>query len=142
MLENWEAGKQREQKDSILDGVPKSMPALLRAQRIGEKAARLGFDWAAADVKEKVVEEAQEFIAACATEEGDEAKAKEEFGDLLFTLSQLGRKMDFNTEELLNRATDKFSTRFKRMEKDSQNDLQSLDAQELDGLWEQAKAKD
>lgn len=139
VLKNWEKDKQKKQRKSVLDGVPKSMPALLKAQRIGEKAARLGFDWAnAIDVKAKIREELEEFLSAF-SEDPDSKEAKEEFGDLLFSVSQLGRHLGYNTEDLLNRATAKFSKRFKHMEANSSKNLQELGEKELDKLWNTAK---
>lgn len=141
VLENWERIKQKELSgnQSILDGVPRSMPALLRAQRTSEKAARVGFDWEhIAAVREKIAEEIQEFVAAL--ESGPQSvEAKLEFGDLLFSLVQLGRKLEYDCEDLLHLATTKFTQRFKRMEQRAPRPLKDLTVKELDDLWEQVK---
>lgn len=140
VLKNWEKIKQADRKDTegILDGVPKSMPALLRSHRIGEKVARVNFDWDTAEnIKEKVQEELTEFLQASAT---DRAHQEEEFGDLLFTLAQLARKMSFNSEDLLQRANQKFINRFKKVEALAGADQANWQRDNLEKLWEQVKS--
>jgi MazG family protein len=142
VLNNWEQLKQKElPKDkSILDGVPRSMPALLRAQRLGDKAARVGFDWKTADdVLPKVTEELKEIAEA-----KDKKAQDEELGDLLFVLVQWARKSGRNAEEVLSAANDKFTRRFKEMERShahtgSEKRLSDLTQDHLETLWNEAK---
>jgi MazG family protein len=147
VLNNWEQLKQKElPKDkSILDGVPRSMPALLRAQRLGDKAARVGFDWKSADdVLPKVAEELREIAEAT-----DKKAQDEELGDLLFVLVQWARKSGRTAEEVLSAANDKFTRRFKEMERSfgqrsisqasNENRLSDLSQEELEALWNEAK---
>ncbi|RMG45278.1 MAG: nucleoside triphosphate pyrophosphohydrolase [Candidatus Dadabacteria bacterium] len=141
VLENWEAikNKKRTRGSSMLDGVPEAMPALLVSHRLGEKTARVGFDWErVSDVKEKVVEELGELVEAL--ESKDSEKISEEFGDLLFVLAQLIRKSGFNAEELLKAANKKFINRFKHMEQNTEKPLEKLTAEELEALWQEAKS--
>ena len=116
--QRWEAAKQREKgRQSLLDGVPRTLPALTRAQRIQEKAAAVGFDWPTiAPVWEKVAEELAELRTACAA--GDDAAIAEEFGDLLFALVNLGRFLQLSAEETLRKAIDKFERRFHGIEQE------------------------
>jgi tetrapyrrole methylase family protein/MazG family protein len=140
VLKNWEKIKQADRKDTegILDGVPKSMPALLRSHRIGEKVARVNFDWDTAEnIKEKVHEELTEFLQASPN---DRAHQEEEFGDLLFTLAQLARKMSFNSEDLLQRANQKFINRFKKVAALAGADQANWQRDKLEELWEQVKS--
>ena len=113
----WERRKARERPAdaSALDGVPTAMPALLRAHRVSDKAAGVGFDWPdRASVRAKVGEELQELDEALAA--GDEAHILEEYGDLLFALVNLGRKLPVGAEDALRAATLKFEGRFRRLE--------------------------
>lgn len=140
VLKNWEKIKQEERKgkESVIDGVPRAMPSLLRAVRLGEKAARVGFDWAEAnDVVAKVKEEVAEFCEA--SKESSKEHLTEEFGDLLFVLSQWARKLGINAEDALRVTNDKFTKRFKHMEANAGKPLSDLSTQELERLWEQAK---
>jgi|688.fasta_scaffold84392_2 ATP diphosphatase len=156
VLENWEAIKLQEkaeagaQKKGLLDGLPRSMPALMRAHEIGERCARVGFDWDSAEgVAEKVREELTEFLEEAAPQAGGRANQSserivEEFGDLLFTLAQQSRLLGFNAEEALAAANAKFSKRFKALEtfafeQHSDIPLGRLSAEQLQALWLQAK---
>ena len=137
---NWEESKQKEKKrDSILDGVPISLPALLRSRRIQEKAANVGFDWEKMEqVLSKVDEEICELKEAMTENKG----INEELGDVLFTIVNLSRHLDINPEQALNESTNKFMKRFKRIEKDLKNkkiDIKKLSFEELDILWEKNK---
>jgi len=137
---NWEESKQKEKKrDSILDGVPISLPALLRSRRIQEKAANVGFDWEKMDqVLSKVDEEIEELKEAIIENKG----INEELGDVLFTIVNLSRHLDINPEQALNESTNKFIKRFKKIEKDLKNkkiDFKKLSLEELDILWEKNK---
>jgi MazG family protein len=120
VLEQWEVIKAREQKDagerrSILKGVPKALPALLRAYEIGQRVAAVGFDWAKTEhVVEKIEEEVAELRGALAGE-GRE-RAEEEMGDLLFSIVQLARQLNIEPESALRKANEKFTTRFEGVE--------------------------
>ncbi len=136
---NWEKIKLKEKGNkSVLGGVPKSLPALVKAMRIQEKARGVGFDWENEDqVWEKVMEELQEF-----QEEKDAAKKAGEFGDLLFSLINYSRFVDINPEEALERTNKKFISRFKYLEEASKEDgknLEDLSLNEMDAYWEKAK---
>lgn len=140
VLENWERIKKdaKGSKTGMLDGLPKSLPALLKAHRIGEKVGRVGFDWeSAAQITHKINEEIKELQQAQSL--ADSGKIAEEFGDLLFTLAQWARKSGMNAEEALSKANDKFKRRFAKMEALSHGDLAELDEGALQDLWEQAK---
>lgn len=141
VVRNWEMLKQKEKGDktiSILDGVPESLPALARAQKIQLKARQVGFDWATIDgVYEKVAEEIAELKAAQSP-----AEQAEELGDLLFVLVNVGKWLDIDVESALREANLKFSKRFKATEqlankRNLQMEKMSLEA--LDALWEEAK---
>ena len=145
VLVNWEKLKQDERKaenKSLLAGVPQSMPALLKASRLTEKAARVGFDWRRTeDVFDKVDEEIAELREAVAS--GDPTHVEEEIGDLLFTIANLARKVNVNPEEALQSTNRKFMRRFESMEgnvRQRGQDLDQLELEEMDQLWDQAKA--
>ena len=129
---------------SVLDGVPRSLPALLRAQRIQEKAARIGFEWKnAAGAWTKIKEEVREMDEALAGGEG--AKLEEELGDLLFAIVNVARLLGVDAEGCLQRSADKFRRRFMRMERDIAAEGQSLaetSPERMDRLWEAAKARE
>ena len=139
----WEERKaqERESRASVLDGVPQAMPALLRAHKVSRKAAVVGFDWPDRDsVRKKVDEELEELDAALAA--GDEAGTAEEFGDLLFTLVNLGRHLPSTAEDALRMATSKFETRFRRVEDALAAQGRSVHAtplEELEALWQAHK---
>ena len=138
VLKNWEriksAGKKED--EGILSGVPRAMPALLRAQRIGEKVSRVGFDWPTVDeVKAKVVEELNEFLET--DMQSDPAHCVEEFGDLIFSIAQLGRLMKLDVEAVATAANDKFTRRFEGVEKKAGKKLDgvSFTRADLEKLW-------
>lgn len=143
VLVNWEKIKQQEKsaRQSMLDGLPKALPALLKAYRLGQKAARVGFDWPDIEgVLQKISEEIRELHEARTTH--DERRIEDEFGDLLFTLANLGRHLDIDPEGALRRATDRFMQRFQWMEHEATRRglvLNALDAAQWDALWEEAK---
>ncbi len=140
----WEARKLRERGAgaSLLDGIPRTLPALLRAWRLGDRAATVGFDWPeASNVLDKFDEERLEFDAALVARNPEQMKA--EFGDLLLTLVSLGRKLAIDPEAALREATDRFDARFRNMETQARNQgvgLNALDPPGLDALWRAAKA--
>lgn len=145
--QNWEKLKLKEKGNkSVLGGVPTSLPALVKAMRIQEKARGVGFDWEEkAQVWEKVEEEMQEFKAEFNVEKGGkihEERASAEFGDLLFSLINYARFMDINPEEALERTNQKFIKRFQYLETQSAKDGKSISEMtlaEMDTYWEQAK---
>jgi MazG family protein len=145
VLVNWEKLKSDERKaenKGVLSGVPQSMPALLRAGRLTEKAGRVGFDWRRTqDVFDKLDEEIGELHEAI--ESGDKSKVHEELGDLLFTIANIARKLEVNAEEALQSANRKFTRRFESMESrvhGSGRNLDQLTLEEMDALWDEAKA--
>lgn len=138
----WEKLKKDEgKKKSILGGVPNELPALLKAFRIGEKARRVGFDWEDADgILSKLQEEVEELNEA--REKRDETEIEHEYGDLLFTLANIGRFLKVNPEEALRKSTNRFTRRFKIMERLSDErglDITSLTLEEWNELWNEAK---
>lgn len=140
--ENWEETKQKEKnRKSILDGVPISLPALLKSRRIQEKASSVGFDWEKINqVLLKVDEELDELKESINVNKG----INEELGDVLFTIVNLSRHLDINPEQALNQSTNKFISRFKEIEKDLKNkqvNMNELSVKELDVLWEKNKLK-
>lgn len=141
VLKKWEVLKKKEGKCSVIEGVPKGLPALLKAYRLGEKTSRVGFDWPDAEgILEKIEEEAHELHAA--RQSGDESGTDHEYGDLLFTLANLGRFLKIDPEGALRRAANRFMERFRYIEnkaRKSKRTLQSLSAKEWNKLWEDAK---
>ena len=143
VLENWERIKQKklEAGKSVLDGVPKMLPALQRAQRTSEKAARIGFEWnTVEEIRDKVSEELKEFLETCFDKSFTEAQQKDEFGDMFFALVQLARRMGYEAEDLLNQSTNKFTRRFKHMESLSEKPLAELSLEKMDQLWNLVKS--
>ena len=137
---NWEKLKLKEGKKSVLEGVPSSLPALVKASRIQEKVKGIGFDWEnQEDVWLKVQEELQEFKEEV---ERNSAKKEEEFGDLLFSLVNFARFVDINPENALARTNKKFINRFQAMEELISSDNKTLNDMNLtamDVYWEKAK---
>jgi tetrapyrrole methylase family protein / MazG family protein len=145
VLVNWEKLKSEERKaenKSVLSGVPASLPALLKASRLTEKAARVGFDWRRTDdVFDKLDEEIGELREAVAS--GDKTKMLDEIGDLLFTIANIARKVEVNAEEALQSTNRKFMRRFESMEKqvhERGQNLDQLELEEMDRLWDEAKS--
>lgn len=145
VLVNWEKLKSEERKaesKSVLSGVPAALPALLKGSRLTEKAARVGFDWRRTeDVFDKLDEELEELREA--VHGGDASGIHDEIGDLLFTIANIARKLDVNAEEALQSTNRKFMRRFETMEKrvhESGRNIDQLTLEELDGLWNEAKA--
>lgn len=143
VLRNWESIKLRnEDRKAMLDGVPRSLPALLAAYRIQEKVSSVGFDWKTpAEVVPKIHEEVDEFLEAF--REGTPGAVEEEFGDLLFSLVNLARRAGINAEFALSASNAKFRRRFGRMEDDIRAAGKSVDAlglAELDRFWDAVKA--
>ena len=145
--QNWEKIKLTEKGNvSVLGGVPKSLPALIKAMRIPEKARGVGFDWEEPEqVWDKVKEEMGEFEAEFQVGAGskiDQEKAAAEFGDLLFSLINYARFIDINPEEALERTNIKFISRFQYLEqaaKAAGKNLSEMSLAEMDVYWEEAK---
>lgn len=145
VLEQWEEIKAREQQSagerkSLLKGVPKTMPALLRAHEIGTRVAAVGFDWERTDdVITKIEEEVQELRAAA--HEGRE-RTEEEMGDLLFAMANLARKLGIDAESALRKANEKFTGRFTKVEEvfgQRGKSLQEATLEEMEEVWQQIK---
>jgi tetrapyrrole methylase family protein/MazG family protein/ATP diphosphatase len=151
VLRNWEAIKVSEKEGrGLLDGVPRSLPALHRAQRMSEKVSRVGFDWPdGRGSRDKVTEEVRELDEAIAT--GDPARVEHELGDLLFALVNLARHQRIDAETALRKASERFRVRFEHVEarvreahggwpagRDGKPG-RGLPLEELDGYWEEAK---
>lgn len=144
VMNNWEKLKKKEGKKTVLEGVPNSLPSLLKAERIQQKAARVGFDWEnREDVLPKLEEELNEFKTELINPNGiDKEKMTEEFGDLMFTMVNLARKYDIVPEDALQNANRKFINRFNKVEqktKDLGKSISDFTVQELDIFWEDAK---
>ena len=148
VLEQWEELKREERNavaalpSSALDGVPRELPGLLRAQRLQDKASRVGFDWpeisgAMAKVEEELGE-LKEAIGSAVPE-----AVEEELGDVLFSLVNLARFLNLSAEDALRRSVARFATRFQHMEEAVQRDgrrLKEMSIEEMDRLWEEAKS--
>ena len=144
---NWEEIKKTEKnhldRKSVLDGIPVALPALMKAEKIQKKAADVGFDWEKIEeVMDKVEEELEELKEAINLEKNDEKKEKfkEELGDLLFTLVNLGRFLKVDSTDALNKTIQKFDRRFRYVE-DSCN-IKEATLEEMDNLWNEAKSKE
>jgi MazG family protein len=144
VLTNWEKIKRGESAGSrgLFDGLPKGLPALQQAARMGEKAGRLGFDWpTVAGVREKVDEELREFEEAVVA--GDRDAMTHELGDLLFSISQWARHLGLQPEESLRAGCDRFKQRFSHMQSlaaaQRENGLDGLSIDEMEVYWQRAK---
>lgn len=138
---NWERLKLKDGKTSVLQGVPKSLPALVKAWRIQEKVSGVGFDWDHKNqVFSKVEEELQEFHHEIASQNPDSMES--EFGDVLFSLINYARFININPENALERTNKKFIKRFQYMErqiKHQNKDINDLSVEQMDALWNEAK---
>lgn len=139
---NWEKLKLKEGKTSVLEGVPKSLPAMVKAQRIQDKARGVGFDWDNEEqVWEKVQEELTEFKAE-ADKESNIDRIEDEFGDVIFSLINYARFKGINPEDALERTNKKFIKRFQYLETESKKDgkeLGKMTLEEMDEYWNRAK---
>jgi len=144
-LESWESRKGKEKKEqtgkhSVLAGVPLNLPALLQANIISSKVARVGFDWEKEeDVWAKLEEELAEFRDA-----RNRREKEEELGDILFTLVNIARKHKINPEDALRLANAKFRKRFDQLEQKVHNsgkDMKEMELKELDAIWDEVKKK-
>ena len=138
---NWEQLKLKEGKESVLSGVPKALPALIKANRIQDKVAGVGFDWEAPEqVFDKVKEELDELSEAVTL--GQKQDIESEFGDVLFSLINYARFLGLDPEAALERTNKKFIKRFKYLEQQAKaqnKTLKSMTLEEMDVYWEQAK---
>ena len=143
--DNWEKIKLTEGRKSVLGGVPHSLPSLVKAYRIQEKASGAGFDWdKTSQVWDKVVEELNEFKkeVECAEEDCDKIRLEQEFGDLLFALVNYARFIDINPETALERTNRKFIRRFQYVEQGAEKSgkaLHQMSLEEMDVFWNEAK---
>ena len=145
VLRNWEQMKKEEKQAEgkvFFSGIPAGLPALMKAQRVSEKASRIGFDWSSVDgVIEKIREELGEVEEAIA----DRSGVEEELGDILFAVVNLARKLGFDAENTLQDANRKFIGRFEFIEKasvEAGRELESYAADELEKLWKEAKRRE
>jgi len=146
-VENWERIKKTEkgaERKSALAGIPPHLPALMKAQKLTEKAARVGFDWEHVDqVFAKVLEELHELEETMV--EGDQARMEAELGDLLFAIVNLGRYLSLNPEQALGKTISRFTQRFGYIEETLHaggRQMKDATLEEMDLLWEEAKGKE
>jgi tetrapyrrole methylase family protein/MazG family protein len=144
LIDNWEKIKKKEKgaaRKSALSGVPSHLPALLKAHKISEKAARVGFDWSRADeVFAKVLEELKEFEETML--EGNQERMEAELGDLLFAIANLGRFLSLDPEDALRKTISRFMKRFEHIENSlhkSNREIRDASLDEMEKLWEEAK---
>ena len=148
VVTNWERLKAREpearDRESVLDGVPPTLPALMRAAEVQKRASRVGFDWEdVAGPLDKIDEETRELRAAHAN--ADAGGLAEEIGDLLFAVVNASRFCGVDPEDALRQTMEKFGRRFRRIEdraRSSGRDLREMSLEEMDQIWEEAKADD
>ena len=138
---NWEALKLSEGKESVLEGVPKGLPALIKAQRMQEKAAGVGFDW---NTKDQVWDKFQEELSELgdALSNGDAGAIEDEFGDVLFSLINYARFLKINPESALERTNQKFMCRFKYIEAQAKaqgTSIDKLSLNQMEAFWQEAK---
>lgn len=142
--QNWEKLKLKEGKRSVLAGVPKSLPALVKSVRLQDKAAQVGFEWEnIAGVSEKVKEEWRELEAAI--QQKNQLEIESEFGDLLFSLMNYARYLKIDPENALEKTNRKFKSRFEVIENaadESGKDMEQMSLDEMNAFWELAKSKE
>ena len=137
---NWEQLKMKEGKKSVLSGVPSSLPAMVKAYRMQDKTAQVGFEWENAEqVWEKVEEEIQEFKEVA--NGTDQDKIEEEFGDILFSMINYARFKGIDPETALEKINRKFKFRFEYIESNAHKSLADMSLEEMDALWNEAKNK-
>ena len=143
-VHNWERLKRLEGRDSVIDGVPKQLPSLLRAHRIQQKASHAGFDWPVVDdVWKKLLEEIEELQQVASG--ADRHRIEEEFGDVLFSLVNLSRFLKVNPEDALRATIEKFNRRFQKVEeriKARGKRLEQCSLEEMDAIWEEVKEEE
>lgn len=147
VIDNWSKIKASEKiiqnRVSVLDGIPKSAPALTRAQKLSSRSARVGFDWPSLDgIIDKVYEELSELKQTMQT--GDKQSIHSEFGDVIFSLVNLGRRLSVNCEAALSSANRRFENRFHYIEdklKEAGSSVNQATLEEMDRLWDEAKSR-
>ncbi len=141
VLTNWESLKMKEGRKYILEGIPKELPALFKAYRVQEKAAKVGFDWKdPKPVYDKILEEISELKETIVNEETDNIEM--EFGDVLFAIVNYARFIHVNPEDALRKTIDKFSRRFRKIEEYAEANnrkVSDMTLEEMDVIWEQSK---
>ncbi|AWX14475.1 nucleoside triphosphate pyrophosphohydrolase [Mergibacter septicus] len=150
VLQNWEQIKQQERQEkaqySVLDNIPLALPALVRAEKVQKRCAKVGFDWdSVSPVVEKIQEELDEVRQELIREPQNQQAIAEEVGDLLFAMVNLSRHLDLPAEHLLRKATQKFERRFKKVEqevKQQQKTFEMMNLVELDLIWDQVKREE
>jgi len=136
---NWEQIKMEEGKKSILSGVPKSLPAMIKAYRMQDKTKQVGFEWENKEqVWEKVAEEMEEFKEVVDADAPKE-RLEDEFGDILFSLVNYARYVGIDPETALEKVNRKFKSRFEYIEANAPKSLDAMSLQEMDSLWAEAK---
>jgi len=138
---NWEKLKMKEGKTSVLSGVPNSLPSLVKAIRIQEKAKQVGFEW---DYKEQVFDKIQEELAELqeVVQQGNQQLMEEEMGDVMFSLINYARFLQVDADLVLERTNQKFMNRFKRMEEEAKKEgkeLKDMTLDEMDAIWNRIK---
>ncbi len=140
VLDNWETFKRREGKKSLMEGIPKTLPALLRAEKIQEKMSRVGYDWPNIDgALDKLQEEVQELARA-----SNETDIVEEMGDVLFAVVNVARLRQVEVEQALQMANDKVIRRFNYIENvaaEREQKLSDMTLEQMDAVWDEAKSK-
>ncbi len=147
VVENWDRLKQEERRKagatSALDGIARTLPALMRAEKLGERARRAGMDWPDIDaLMAKVREELDEVEGALAR--GDDAAAAEELGDLMLAIANAPRFLKHNAEQVLRRTNEKFVARFEKVERlaaERKLDMRKLTPEQVEALWQESKRK-
>lgn len=141
VIQNWEKLKLKEGKTSVLSGVPKALPSMVKAMRLQEKARQVGFEWENKDqVWDKVEEEKRELFEAIVS--GDAGKMEDEMGDLFFSLVNFARFLQVDAENALERTNKKFIDRFTRMEQQAMaggQQLHDMTLEEMDAIWDSIK---
>lgn len=139
---NWEKLKKKEGRESVIEGIPKELPALFRAYRLQEKAAKVGFDWKEhKPVYDKILEEIGELRDKIKSGAGKEM-IEDEFGDVLFSIVNYARFLKVNPEDALRRTIEKFTYRFSKIEEFARKnnlDLEKMTLEEMDAVWNRAK---
>jgi len=137
---NWEEIKLSEGKKSVLEGVPNALPAIVKAYRLQEKTATVGFEWdKIEDVWDKVKEEQAELVEA--VDIGDQDKIEEEFGDYMFSMINYARFLKIDPEAALEKVNKKFKRRFEYIEANATKSLSQMSLEEMDVLWNESKDK-
>ena len=151
VMKNWERIKQlehkKESRHSALDGVPATLPGLLKAQRTQEKASRVGFDWKDAEgplakIREELAELEAEIAARKSEDPADSDRVKQELGDLIFSVANLARHLKVDAESAVELTTAKFAKRFRTVEaaaKSADKSLKEMSIDEMEALWREAK---